>query len=89
MVYEVSSCKIRKVTNILKSSKINYENITIKDGKTFRWGGRYNKDFTKRDTLFTELGVFEAFKPSIKTHPLGQKAAFKAIVTRFLVRKMP
>ena len=50
----------------LKSKNIDYTNIEIKEGKTFSWGGRYNDDYSTRDTLFTELGVFETYKPVIK-----------------------
>ena len=46
---------------ILKSNNINCDNIEIKDGKTFSWGGRYSDDYSTRDTLFTELGVFEIY----------------------------
>ncbi|MFI5314169.1 MAG: PfkB family carbohydrate kinase [Myxococcota bacterium] len=34
-------------------------------GRTFRWGGRYRESLNERDTLFTELGVFEHFEPVI------------------------
>jgi sugar/nucleoside kinase (ribokinase family) len=34
-------------------------------GRTFRWGGRYRASLNERDTLFTELGVFEHFDPKI------------------------
>ncbi|NOX18488.1 MAG: sugar kinase [Chlorobi bacterium] len=37
----------------------------IEGGKTFRWGGKYHYDLNMRDTLFTELGVFETFDPQI------------------------
>ena len=50
----------------LKSKNIDYTNIEIKEGKTFSWGGRYSQDYSTRDTLFTELGVFETYKPVIK-----------------------
>jgi len=50
----------------LKSKNIDYTNIEIKEGKTFSWGGRYSNDYSTRDTLFTELGVFETYKPVIK-----------------------
>tara|TARA_Y100000588_G_scaffold254847_1_gene269364 strand:- start:331 stop:1227 length:897 start_codon:yes stop_codon:yes gene_type:complete len=51
---------------IFKRSNIDYKNITIKPGKTFSWGGRYNEDYSHRDTLFTELGVFDNFHPKIE-----------------------
>jgi sugar/nucleoside kinase (ribokinase family) len=37
----------------------------VEGGKTFRWGGRYHFDLNARDTLFTELNVFEKFNPII------------------------
>jgi sugar/nucleoside kinase (ribokinase family) len=37
----------------------------IKDGKTFHWSGRYHYDLNSRDTLFTNLNVFELFDPKI------------------------
>lgn len=35
------------------------------DGPTFRWGGRYHENMDQRDTLFTELGVFQNFNPRL------------------------
>ena len=52
---------------IFKSHNINYDNIDIKDGKTFSWGGKYSNDYSTRDTLFTDLGVFENYQPIIKS----------------------
>ncbi len=50
----------------LEERKIDLEGLeVIKDGKTFRWGGRYHYDLNMRDTLFTELNVFEHFDPKI------------------------
>jgi sugar/nucleoside kinase (ribokinase family) len=37
----------------------------VAGGRTFRWGGRYHADMIGRDTLFTELGVFQDFRPRI------------------------
>ena len=44
---------------------INYESVEIAKGDTFSWGGKYNEDYSKRETLFTNLGVFENFKPKL------------------------
>jgi sugar/nucleoside kinase (ribokinase family) len=50
----------------LESRDIDLEGLQIvKDGKTFRWGGRYHYDLNTRDTLFTDLNVFEHFNPVI------------------------
>lgn len=37
----------------------------IASGKTFHWAGRYHYDLNNRDTLATELNVFEQFNPKI------------------------
>jgi sugar/nucleoside kinase (ribokinase family) len=34
-------------------------------GKTFRWTGKYHEDMNNRDTLHTELNVFEHFHPKL------------------------
>lgn len=50
----------------LESHDIDLEGLQIiPNGKTFRWGGRYRYDLNVRDTLFTELNVFEHFDPII------------------------
>jgi sugar/nucleoside kinase (ribokinase family) len=37
----------------------------VEGGKTFRWSGKYHYDLNVRDTLFTELNVFEKFNPVV------------------------
>ena len=51
---------------LFRSRNINTDNILVEAGSTFRWGGKYSDDYSVRDTLFTELGVFEYFTPSIQ-----------------------
>lgn len=51
--------------DLLSNTNIDVKNIQIQPGTTFRWGGRYNNDYSYRETLFTNLGVFEKFQPSI------------------------
>jgi sugar/nucleoside kinase (ribokinase family) len=51
---------------LFKSRQINTDNVQVVSGKTFRWGGKYNHDYSSRDTLFTELGVFQSFSPVIR-----------------------
>ncbi len=51
---------------MLEEHLIELDNLEIiKGGKTFRWGGKYHYDLNVRDTLFTELNVFEDFNPII------------------------
>lgn len=45
---------------------VNTEGLEIiADGKTFFWSGRYHADMNSRDTLDTQLNVFEHFDPTI------------------------
>ena len=53
--------------NILKKFDLDLSSVEIEKGQTFSWGGKYNQDYSHRETLFTNLGVFENFKPTIKT----------------------
>lgn len=39
--------------------------LEVVEGRTFRWGGRYHENMNRRDTLFTELNVFEHFHPKL------------------------
>ena len=53
---------------ILEDRDIDLEGLqVIKEGKTFRWGGKYHYDLNVRDSLYTDLNVFEKFDPTIPT----------------------
>jgi len=52
--------------SFLEERKVDLEGLeVVADGKTFRWSGRYHYDLNERDTLLTELNVFERFDPKI------------------------
>ena len=51
---------------VFQKFKINMDSVEVNNGETFNWGGKYNSDYSIRDTLFTNLGVFENFKPKVK-----------------------
>ena len=55
----------QKYWDLYSQCNINTDNVEIKDGKTFQWGGKYSDDYDARETLFTELGVFQDYMPSI------------------------
>lgn len=55
----------KKYIKMLEEHDIDLEGLQIVDGKTFRWSGKYHYDLNVRDTLFTELNVFENFDPVI------------------------
>ncbi|MCH7723139.1 MAG: sugar kinase [Bacteroidetes bacterium] len=54
-----------KYISLLEEHNVDLEGMKIEQGKTFRWGGKYHYDLNVRDTLFTELNVFESFNPII------------------------
>lgn len=50
----------------LEEREIDLEGMqVVKGGRTFRWGGRYHYDLNVRDTLYTDLNVFQHFNPVI------------------------
>ena len=51
---------------VLENHNVDLDGLQIvKGGKTFRWSGKYHYDLNVRDTLLTELNVFESFNPVI------------------------
>ncbi|MGB2957832.1 MAG: PfkB family carbohydrate kinase, partial [Bacteroidota bacterium] len=51
---------------LLEEKNVDLEGLEIiPDGKTFRWSGRYHYDLNERDTLSTDLNVFETFEPKV------------------------
>ena len=51
---------------MLEERHVDLEGLEIvKEGKTFHWAGRYHYDLNVRDTLTTQLNVFEKFDPKI------------------------
>lgn len=49
-----------------KKHGINTEGLQVDpEGSTFFWHGKYHEDMNHRDTLDTQLGVFENWEPSI------------------------
>ncbi|MBI3124375.1 MAG: sugar kinase [Ignavibacteriales bacterium] len=60
---------------MLEDHDIDHEGLQIVEGgKTFRYGCRYHYDLNTRDSLFTDLNVFESFNPIIPDK--NKKASF-------------
>ena len=51
--------------DFLRAHGVDTRGIYRSEGSTFRWGGRYRESLNERDTLFTDLGVFDGFKPDL------------------------
>jgi len=50
----------------LKEHNVDLDGLqVVQGGKTFRWSGKYHYDLNSRDTLLTQLNVFEKFDPVI------------------------
>jgi sugar/nucleoside kinase (ribokinase family) len=57
---------------------VNLQGLQIKEGRTFRWTARYHMDMNTRDTLDTQLGVYEGFHPIIPEEYRSSKLLFLA-----------
>jgi len=56
----------KEYIRLMEEHNINLEGLqVIEGGKTFRWAAKYHYDLNVRDTLLTELNVFESFNPII------------------------
>lgn len=65
----------KEYITLLENHNIDLTGLQIiKGGETFRWSGKYHYDLNVRDTLLTELNVFENFDPIIPDN--AKKAKF-------------
>jgi sugar/nucleoside kinase (ribokinase family) len=55
----------KRYIELLAKHQIDLAGLQVVPGKTFRWSGKYHYDLNMRDTLLTELNVFEKFDPVI------------------------
>ena len=58
----------------------------IPGGKTFFWRGKYGWDLNSRETLDTQLGVFEGFQPKLSQASLDSNVLFLANIQPDLQR---
>ena len=63
---------------IFNSFSSNVDNIEKKPGRTFSWGGKYHDNGDDRDTIFTDLGVFESFNPVVHSKNVNTPWVFLA-----------
>ncbi|MBR3632326.1 MAG: bifunctional hydroxymethylpyrimidine kinase/phosphomethylpyrimidine kinase [Elusimicrobiaceae bacterium] len=61
-----------------KKRGIDLTGLQVKEGKTFHWGGSYDKDLKNATTKFTELNVFQDFNPILSEEQKEAKAVFLA-----------
>jgi len=83
---------------LFKDRRIDLQGLERANGKTFRWGAEYSHNLNSRETLFTELNVFEGFRPELppayrkadivflgNMHPLLQQSVLEQVESRRLV----
>lgn len=88
MVAVVGEDMPNKKLLLLKKENIDLRGLEKKEGKTFRWWGKYGEDFNHRQTVKLELNVFENFIPRI-TYPYNISSfVFLANIDPFLQRKI-
>lgn len=63
---------------LLRDKDINLDGLEQIEGKTFRWSGKYHEDINMRDTLDTQLNVFEHFHPKLPEAALKAEYLFLA-----------
>jgi sugar/nucleoside kinase (ribokinase family) len=50
---------------LLRKQGVDLDGLECAAGKTFHWHGRYADDYSTRESLATELGVFAGFSPEL------------------------
>jgi sugar/nucleoside kinase (ribokinase family) len=65
---------------------IDLEGLERMDGKTFHWQGRYSYDLNSRDTISTDLNVFEFFQPKIPVRYRRSEVVFLGNIDPVLQR---
>lgn len=61
-----------------KKCGVDLSGLQVKEGKTFHWGGSYDKDLKNAVTKFTDLNVFQNFNPQLSEEQKNAKAVFLA-----------
>jgi sugar/nucleoside kinase (ribokinase family) len=67
---------------------IDLEGLERMEGKTFHWQGRYSLDLNSRETVCTDLNVFEFFEPKIPARYRGSDVVFLGNIDPVLQRQV-
>ena len=67
-----------RYAELFKKRGIDLGGLAIKEGKTFRWEGKYGWDYADPETLSTCLNVFSKFQPQIPREYKKNKYLFLA-----------
>jgi len=65
--------------DVLRARGVNVDDVErVAGGKTFFWRGEYGWDLNSRETLDTQLGVFEGFSPKLSATSRSSDVLFLA-----------
>jgi sugar/nucleoside kinase (ribokinase family) len=53
------------VLRLFKARGVDTEGLEVRPGKTFHWEGRYGYDPNQRETIRTEINVYEGYRPQL------------------------
>jgi sugar/nucleoside kinase (ribokinase family) len=67
---------------------IDLEGLERTEGQTFHWQGKYSHDLNSRDTIRTDLNVFEFFKPRIPASYRSSDVVFLGNIDPVLQREV-
>jgi sugar/nucleoside kinase (ribokinase family) len=67
---------------------IDLEGLERKEGETFHWQGKYSYDLNSRETVRTDLNVFEHFKPRIPVPYRASDVVFLGNIDPVLQREV-
>ena len=71
-----------------RGREIDLEGLERVPGKTFHWAGKYSFDLNARETICTELNVFETFKPKIPARYRRSEHVFLGNIDPVLQRQV-
>ena len=71
-----------------KGRPIDLTGLERADGKTFHWQGKYSYDLNARDTIRTDLNVFEFFKPKLPSAYRSSSHVFLGNIDPVLQREV-
>jgi sugar/nucleoside kinase (ribokinase family) len=75
--------------DVMRARGVNISDVErVAGGKTFFWQGEYGWDLNSRETLDTQLGVFEGFQPKLSDSSRSSEVLFLANIQPDLQREV-
>jgi sugar/nucleoside kinase (ribokinase family) len=77
-----------KAMSAFRERPVDLEGLERTAGKTFHWQGKYSYDLNSRETVCTDLNVFEFFKPRIPDRYRSSEHVFLGNIDPVLQRQV-